>query len=142
MPAPATITYIIGFIMTKPSDFKLNTDYLSLAQTGNTTCTVNITADTLGPGDNTVQNFDFSTTAQSGLFDRAIIKKDNDEYIYGPNLQLESATDLEGYLQVFRTSAMNLRVQFYLENTGTSSVSYPAMTFTIKIVSFKLPNML
>ena len=136
------IKCITGYIMTKPSDFKINTDYLSLAQVGTATYTVNITADTLAAGADTVQTSDFSTTSQNGLFDRVAIKKDSDDYLYGAKIHLEPATDLEGYLQVFRTSATNLRAEFVLENTGASSASYPAMSFTIKIVSFKLPNML
>ena len=142
MPVSGTIIYIIGFTMTKPSQFLINTDYLTIAQTGSSTYTVNISADTLVAGSNTVQNFDFTTTTQSGTLDRVFVKKGNDEYIYGAKLALNPATDVTGYLQVFRTSATNLRAQFVLENTSASSVTYPAMDFTLKVVSFKLPNML
>lgn len=128
--------------MMKQSDFPINTSYLSLAQVGSDTYTVNITAGTLAAGADTVQNSDFSTTAQNGLLDRVAIKKDTDEYLYGARLEIAPATDLQGYLQVFRTSATNIRAEFVLENTGASSATYPAMDFTIKIVSFKLPNML
>lgn len=126
----------------KASQFLLNTDYLSLAQVDKSDYTVNVNAGTLAAGANTVQNFDFTTSTQDGLLDRAIIKKDNDEFMYGAKMHLEPVTDVVGDIQVFRTSATNLRVEFMLENTGASSASYPAMDFVVKIVSFKLPNML
>lgn len=126
----------------KPSDFKLNSDYLSIAQVGSNTYTVTVGAGTLTGQSFTEQNFDFSTRAQAGASDRVLISKDGGRYYLGSYRQIEPATDIYGFVHVFRTSASNLRAQLVLENYTTESRSYPTMIFTVKVSSFRPPNVL
>lgn len=131
----------------KPSDFTMNSDYLSIAQTGSNTYTVNVAGGTLSPGGNTEQNFDFTTTAQNGSVDRIMISKDAGDYIIGsymrliPTWEADFSNNVVGFIRIHRTSSTNIRAQVVLENyaMGASS-TYSAMTFSIKVASFKPPN--
>lgn len=124
----------------KPSDFILNSDYLSIAQVGSNTYDVTVGAGTLVGQGYTEQNFDFATRAQAGASDRILISKDGGRYYLGSYRQIEPATNIYGFVHVFRTSANNIRVQMVLENYSAESRSYPAMTFKVKVSSFRPPN--
>ena len=130
----------------KPSDFILNSDYLSIAQVSSNTFTATIGAGTLTPGNYTEQTLDFKVRAQNGASDRIMIKKDNGNYNVCTYLRLEIYTSdspytrIVGFVSIYRTSATNLRFQLVLENVSTNNASYPNMTFTIKVSSFRPPN--
>lgn len=130
----------------KPSDFILNSDYLSIAQTGRQTITASIAAGTLTPGNYTEQNLDFTVRALAGAVDRIMIKKDSGEFQVGAYQRLEIYTSdtpytrIVGFVSVFRTSATNMRLQLVLENVTPNTVTYPAMTFTVQVTSFRPPN--
>ena len=134
--------------MVKPSDFILNTDYLSIAQVGRNTYTCTMPGGTLAAWAFAERNFDFTTTAQNGAIDNILIKKDNDPYLNCSYMRLQPTTDTDGIIvgqiSVFRTSSTNLRVQVILENQSYiipgPTLSYPSMTFTIKVASFLPPN--
>lgn len=125
----------------KPSDFILSSDYLSIAQISSGDYTVNVSSGTLpANGGNTEQNFDFSTTAQNGAIDRVLISKDGGRYYVGSYRSINPATNVYGFISVYRTSATNIRAQVVLENQSTSQVTYPAITFNIKVFNFVPPN--
>lgn len=124
----------------KPSDFILNSDYLSIAQISSNTYTVTTGAGTLQPNAFTEQNFNFAIRNQSGASDRVLISKDGGDYRLGSYLQLNPATNIYGFIHVFRTTGGNIRAQLVLENQSANATSYPAMTFTIKVSSFRPPN--
>lgn len=125
----------------KPSDFTMNSDYLSIAQTARNEYTVYVGGGTLVQDAYSTQNFDFASTEPKGAVDRVYIKKDSGNYTLGALMAIFPATDVWGSVRVYRTSATNLRVQVVLENHALSgSVSYPAMTFKIKVASFEPPN--
>lgn len=124
----------------KPSNFTMNSDYLSIAQTGSHEYTLTVGGGTIVPGGYTEQNFDFTTNAQNGSVDRILIKKNSGNFMLGSEMYLDQSTDLSGFLRIYRTSSTNLRAQFVMENWGYDNASYPAMTFTIKVSSFKPPN--
>ena len=130
----------------KPSDFTLNSDYLSIAQVDSNTYNVYVGGGTLVQGGYSEQNFDFTTASQQGSVDRILIDKDGGGYRLGSYMTLiptwSSGYDnnVAGFIQVFRTSSTNLRAQLVLENAGSGTSTYPAMTFQIKVSSFKPPN--
>ena len=64
----------------KPSDFILNSDYLSIAQTSSNTYNVTVGAGSLTLNGHSVQNFDFNTKAQTGTIDRILISKDGGSF--------------------------------------------------------------
>lgn len=130
----------------KPSKFTLNSDYLSIAQVDSHTYTVYVGGGSLAQGSYTEQNFDFTTTSQQGAVDRILISKDGGNYRLGSYMNLiptwSSSYDnnVMGFLQIFRTSSTNIRAQLVLNNAGSGTSTYPAMTFSIKVSSFKPPN--
>lgn len=126
----------------KPSDFTMNSDYLSIAQTGKHEYNVYVGGGTLQVGGYTEQNFDFTIPANKGAIDRILIGKDSGNYRLGCYMELFPNNDatVAGFLHVFRTSPTNLRAQLMLENHTGSATSYPSMSFTIKVASFKPPN--
>lgn len=124
----------------KPSDFILNSDYLSIAQVSSNTYTVTIGGGTLQPGGYTEQNFDFAIRNQTGASDRILIKRDSGDFALGSYRQIMPTQTTPGFISVYRTASNNLRAQIVIENYSPSAVSYPAMAFTIKVTSFKPPN--
>ena len=126
----------------KPSDFIMNSDYLTIAQTGKQQNNVYVGGGTLQVQGYTEQNFDFAIPSEKGAVDRILISKDGGNYRLGSHMELFPNGDstIAGFLHVFRTTATNLRAQLVLENQTSSATSYPAMTFTIKVASFKPPN--
>ena len=130
----------------KPSNFTMNSDYLSIAQTGRNTYTLTIGAGSIVVGGYTEQNFDFTTTAQTGSVDRILISKDGGNFMLGSTMTLiptwtgDYSNNVAGFLSVYRTAGTNLRAQLVLENYGNNTATYPAMAFTIRVSSFKPPN--
>lgn len=125
----------------KPSNFILSSDYLSIAQISSGDYTVNISSGTLpANGGNTEQSFNFSATSQNGAIDRVLISKDGGRYYVGSYRSINPATNVYGFISVYRASAANIRAQVVLENQSASQASYPAMTFSIKVSNFAPPN--
>ena len=126
--------------MTKPSDFILNSDYLSIAQVSSNTYTATFSGGSLAGNGYTEQNIDFKARAQAGASDRILIKKDSGRFTLCSYRSLNPSSDVYGFIHVFRTSPDNIRAQFVLENYSLNTSNYPAMTFTIKVTSFRPPN--
>jgi len=124
----------------KPSDFILNSDYMSIAQVSSNTFTLTIAAGSLTGQNYTEQNIDFTIRAQKGASDRIMISKDGGRYHLCSYRSLNPNTDIYGFIQLTRTSANNMRAKVVLENYSASTESYPAMTFSIKVSSFRPPN--
>ena len=130
----------------KPSDFKLNSDYLSIAQVNSKTYNVVVGAGTLAVDGYSSQNFDFTTPAQIGAVDRILINKDGGSFrvcssmTFYPSWTSDKSNRVRGDIFVFRTSKTNLRVKVVLDNYGEGVSTYPNMTFQIKVSSFNSPN--
>lgn len=130
----------------RPSDFILNSDYLSIAQVDSKTYDVTVGAGSLVFQGVTEQNFDFNTTAQAGAVDRILISKDGGSYRLGSYMTLipvwesDFSNNVVGFLNVYRTSRTNIRAKLVLENYSTGTSTYPSMTFKIKVSSFRPPN--
>lgn len=128
----------------KPSDFILNSDYLSIAQVGSNEYNVNVGAGSLQINSYTDQNFDFATSAQKGSIDRILISKDGGNYRLGSYMTVAPTWSgnnrVLGFIEVYRTSSTNIRAKVVLENYGSGTSTYPNMTFKIKVSSFRPPN--
>ena len=130
----------------KPSDFILNSDYLSIAQTSSNTYNVTVGAGSLTLNGHSVQNFDFNTKAQTGTIDRILISKDGGSFRVGSSLTFyptwsgDYSNNVRGDVFVYRTDKTNIRVQVILQNYGTGTSTYPNMTFAVKVSSFRPPN--
>lgn len=129
-----------------PSKFTMNSDYLSIAQVERNTYNVYLGGGSLTVGGYTEQNFDFASTAPKGAVDRILISKDGGEYRLGSYMTLIPVwsgsydNNIAGFIQVLRTSATNIRAQVVLENYASTTSTYPAMVFSIKVSSFEPPN--
>lgn len=134
--------------MTKPSDFILNTDYLSIAQVGRNTYTFTMPGGSLAPWAFVERDFDFTTDTQNGMIDNILIKKDSDPYLNCTYERLQPTTTSDGIIvgeiSVYRPSSTQIRARIILENQSLTypevTLSYPSMTFTIKVASFLPPN--
>lgn len=132
--------------MTKPSDFILNSDFLSIAQISSNTLTANFSGGTLSGGDYIERTVDFSVAAQNGAIDNIMLSKDGGNYQVGNWQRLEIAPNdsefkrIVGFISVYRINASTLRAQMVLENVSPNALDYPAMTYKIKVSSFKPPN--
>ena len=124
----------------KQNKFILNSDYLSIAQTNTSENTVYVGGGTLLPHQHTEQFFDFTVPAQKGAIDRTYINYDNNGWMIGSIMRISLSIELTGIVHVFRTNSNTLRVQFLLENYSGNTNSYPSMTFTIRVASFRPPN--
>ena len=132
----------------KPSDFILNSEYLSIAQASKSTIQASFaggTFPTIGRPE-IERTLDFTVASISGAIDRVLISKD------GSDFQATSSADIEvydidnttqllyGFIDVSRTSPSNIRVLLHLYQFDSSATTYPAMSFTIKVDSFFPPN--
>ena len=125
----------------KPSDFILNSDYLSIAQTSSNSYSLTVSGGSItGQGGSVERNFNFSAPAQTGAIDRVLISKDGGRYYVGMYRGINPTTDVYGFISVYRTSANNIRAQVVLENYSASTTTYPTMTFSIKVSTFQPPN--
>ena len=128
----------------KPSDFILHRDYLSIAQTGKNTYTVNVAGGTLQGNACIELPYNFTITSEPGAIDRVYTKKDSGDYVLGTYrdfyIDYVGYEGIRAFLMVTRTTATNLRVIVNLENQATTAKSYPAMTFKIKVATFRPPN--
>lgn len=128
--------------MTKPSDFIMNTDYLSLAQNKTEEITVTFPQITVGVSEPISQTIDVSSTAQSGTIDRMLISVNGDDYTVGcsRNYVDPDRRNANYDIWAFRTSQNNIRVRMNGWSGMQGSWTIPAQTVKIKIASFAPPN--
>lgn len=126
--------------MTKPSNFIMNTDYLSIAQTYKNSYTYVVPPGTIPASGQVIQHTDFAIEPQNGAVDQIMISLDSGNLRVGQAYAVDLPSGVGAVLHVDRTAANNLRAQVTIN--GTASTSYPVMTFTIKVVSFKPPNIM
>ena len=126
--------------MTAPNKFIMNTDYLSIAQSGKYSYTYIRNGGTIPAYGQIVEHQDFTVPAQKGSIDQIMVS------LNGGNLKIGSRFGFDvdsasGFLSVYRTNASTLRVELWINNlNGGSSVSFPLLNFTIKGLTFLPPN--
>lgn len=136
--------------MTKPSDFILNSDYLSLAQTGSKEITAYFPAETFPAGYQYTRTQDFTVEPSKGAIDMFLISLNGADYVLGASL-IDSliGTDWQGQSHdynleflVIRTNPTTIQVQLHEYNTSPNGYSMPTQTVKVKVSSFKAPNVL
>lgn len=141
--------------MTKPSEFILNSDYLTIAQASTTKpYTVYYPSQTFPTSGNIINSFhidqDISSPAVTGAVDRVAIEYNGVRYVAD---SIEKAADpitvdneLEydqfWVLTVFRKdkNTLTARCTFYPPTRTHTIPSSPSLTFTISATSFRPPN--
>lgn len=130
--------------MTRPSDFILNSDYLSIAQTGRSEYTATFGGGTLqpggSPGDYIVQHADFTIQSEPGSIDRIMISTNNGDFYIGSQTSFEAAPLAYGSLDVYRISKNIVRADMIVANSSDYVNTFPPMSFRIKVTSFRPPN--
>lgn len=130
--------------MMRPNDFKLNSDYLSIAQTGRIEHTFTFAGGTLEPngqaGFYTDQKINLNITTEPGAIDRFMIKVGNNDFYVGSQSSLHPATGIYGFFDLHRINKSTMQAQLVLENFSTTTASYPLLTIRVKITSFRPPN--
>ena len=140
--------------MTKPSDFILNSDYLTIAQASTTSpYTVYFPSRAFPTSAGIINSFhvdqEIPSTAVVGAVDRIAIEYNGTRYVADtinkpadPQLDDELEYDQFWVLTVFRKDRTTLvaRVTYFPPTRSFSVPSTPALTFTISATSFRPPN--
>jgi hypothetical protein len=129
--------------MTKPSDFILNTDYLTIAQTGHSEYTITFPPGTLQPGETYSNSIELDVPAVNGAIDRILIKLNDEPYFYlGNYIELSLGEYGDGAIYINRLSPEKIQITQFLTNHSEYIISYESNQYTIKITTFKPPNVL
>lgn len=127
--------------MAKPNKFIMNTDYLSIAQSGKYTNTYVVNGGTIPAGGQVIQEFDFSIPQQKGAIDQTMISMNSSEFKVGNRYGITINSEAGGWLSIQRTAPGTLHAELVLNNFfGSGPATYPAMVFTIRVSSFLPPN--
>jgi hypothetical protein len=125
--------------MTKPSNFIVNSDYLSLAQKSNTDFTVVFPAETFQPGAREIRTHDITVPSINGAIDEIMISRNDGDYMIGNYLVVEgNSPSLSFY--IFRPSPNTLRVRLFTSNSSPNGYSMPMQTIKVRVSSFLPPN--
>lgn len=123
--------------MAKPNNFIMNTDYLSIAQSGNNTITLVKNGGTVPAYGQLIESTDFNIQADKGAIERFFVSINDGDFKLGSSA--DSPTG--GGIIISRSSKDIIKVEFVVNNiTNPSPITYPLTTFIIKIISFKPPN--
>lgn len=119
----------------------MNTDYLSIAQTTKNEFTFVANGGTVPAGGQVTRTGNFTVPKQIGAIDQIITKQDSRDYMLGyTSTVYKNSTDI-GTITVYRTNSTNLRVDVTINNLfSSSSLTFPTMTFKIRVFSYKPPN--
>ena len=134
--------------MTKPNDFTLNSDYLSLAQTDSQELTAYFAAEHFEPGYYNTRTQDFTVPQSKGAIDMFLISVNGSDYTLGASLILSMVgTDWQGQdryhlleFNVVRTGPSTIQVQLHEFTSRTGGYDMPMQTVKVKVSSFKPPN--
>lgn len=133
--------------MTRPSDFTLNSDYLSIAQTGRHSFSFLVTGATIQPGEYVDHIYTFTVPAVAGAIDRVMVQVEGDNKYYINYYQYLSlvSNNVEvgvGYINIYRSGPNTIKILHYMSNVSAGPISYDSFTVNVKITSFKPPNVL
>ena len=123
--------------MTKPSDFTLNSDYLSLAQTSSSEGYVVFAAETFAPGNMHTRTQDFYVPAQPGAIDMFLISRNGDEYTLGSQ-RVINPTAVSFCIVAYRLNATTIRVMLRVFTSQSGGYSMPMQEIKVKVSSFKM----
>ena len=129
--------------MTKPSEFILNSDYLSFAQTNKDTniYTAYFPAVHYDPGYPYDRDRDFTVSSSPGAIDIFMISVNNSPWYLAGCINLEPDNWLfikEVY--AYRLNATTIRVKFHTFTSQTGGQDVPEYTIRLKVSSFKPPD--
>ena len=125
--------------MTKPNNFIMNSDYLSLAQTGSAEFTAYFPSETFQAGTPYTRTQDFTVQSQRGAVDMFLISLNGGDYNLGAKYEISRNSPFLNIL-IYRTNPSTIRVQLHEFTSQTGGYTMPMQTVKFKVSSFKPPN--
>ena len=129
----------------RPSDFKLNSDYLTLANIENLTFTASIPSTTLPSSGLYSATFNFSCKNIPKVMTRSYMRCSNwsEPNLWGVGASggnlLENGSDAF-YERMFVATPTNGVIRLSVEIQGGVGKTIPAHEITVKVFRFKVPN--
>lgn len=128
--------------MTAPNKFIINTDYLSIAQSGKYSHTYIRNSGTVPAYGQIVEHQDFTVPSQKGAIDQVMISLNGSSLKVGTRFGFDLENNGSGYLAVYRTNPNTLRAELWINNLfNPSAVNFPLLNFIIKGLTFLPPNL-
>lgn len=132
--------------MTKPSNFTMNSDYVSLAQTDSDEFTAFFAPEHFDSGYQNTRTRDFTVKTSKGAIDMFMISLNGADYVLGADLlahQIGQGDPPYYYLDflVLRTGPSTIQVQLHEACYYTGGFDMPMQTVKVKVASFKPPNL-
>lgn len=125
--------------MTKPNDFILNSDYLSLAQTSTEEFTATFPAETFPAGTPYDRTQDFRVKSTPGAIDMILTSLNGGNYTLGAYITISSGSPtLTIFISRINSTTMRVRLHEYTNQSG--GYSMPTQSIKIKLASFNPPN--
>ena len=124
--------------MTKPSNFIMNSDYLSLAQKNTTETTIVFAQEHFEPGSYD-RTQDITVPAIAGAIDEIMISRNGGDYKLGNSLVVTPNSPSLGFT-IYRPNPSTLRIVLHTFNSQSGGYSMPTQTLKIRVSSFLPPN--
>lgn len=130
--------------MTKPNNFILNSDYLTLAEAGKTEFTAYFPAASFTPGQAYNAQQDFTVPSSQGAIDMCLISLNGADYKSASIIDLSHLSGSQPLyflaIRVYRVGATTMRVSLHGFTNYTYGYDMPMQTVKVKVSSFKPPN--
>lgn len=126
----------------KPNDFKMNTDYASIANVSNKTYRVTFASHSVPTLNHTIDTYDLAVDPAPGALSQYIVSIDGNNYYLGNSFDfLFNNKALEVELRFCRVSAKTLRVTLVSHNITETAQNLPTLDITIKESLFIPPDL-
>ena len=125
----------------KPSDFILNSDYLSLSTYTTTTKQITFAGGTLTGLNNTKQTIDITVPKVEQAEFQYMISPDGNNWFPTNQFDMSANPPIIATLIISRIGPDTLQASLLTANTSTSTATYPAKTFWVKESAIIAPDM-
>lgn len=126
----------------RPEDFKLNTNYLSIATATSFSTTITFAGGSI-PGNNSEQHqtIDIQVPEATNVVTEYMISLDGETWFPGDEYRFDYSSNVGGCVVLQRVTSKLLRAYLFIGNGGPNTESYPAKTFFVKETTLYAPDM-
>lgn len=131
----------------RPSDFKLNTDYLTIANVDKFRQSITVPPFTLNPGQTYLTSLELVIPGSVGCFIQTYIHHDSwqNEKIWGAGNggTILNVGGVPVYVSILTYLVSNdrIRVDFFIDADSDQPVNVPMQSVQLKFLRFKIPNL-
>lgn len=125
----------------RPDDFKLNTDYLSLATATNFNTAVTFDSGTIGANSNKTLTYDFQAPFAEQVVTNYMISTDGNTWSPSNIYSFNYNSSVAAKLVLQRENNKIVRAYLFIGNGSNSTQSYGSKTFFIKEATLYAPDM-